>query len=212
MITAYGKPSHPSRPHPHPDRRPGLDAEGPLGYQPDMRRILLYDNNDSFTHNLEHLLAACTGADIVVRPYAEAGRPGQADLVVISPGPGAPGEYPLYGPLLDAGRPVLGICLGMQIINNHFGGRTGRLAGCVHGRAEHIDFLGQRVAVARYHSLAVTRLGKGLRVTARNDTGVPMALQHESLPLLGYQFHPESFLTKTGARFIEHALESLGLA
>lgn len=178
-------------------------------------RILLIDNNDSFTRNLEHLLVSAIGEAVVhVEPYArlDALAPAEADLVVISPGPGAPSDYPGYERVTAAGRPVLGICLGMQILNALRGGDTGRLEGCVHGKTDVIAWQGEPLTVARYHSLAVTRLGRGLEVLAENDHGVPMALGSRPDRLLGYQFHPESFLTPDGGRFIHDGLDYLGLS
>lgn len=180
-------------------------------------RILLVDNEDSFTRNLEHLLAISTGSAPEVLPYArfEAGQAWGRDLLVISPGPGHPREYPAYAPLFaepgPGGRdtPVLGVCLGMQILNDCFGGTTERLPGCVHGRAEEIGFLGRRERVARYHSLHTARLGRGLEAFAATDQGLVMALRHRERPFLGYQFHPESFLTTNGETFIRHALDQL---
>ena len=251
-------------------------------------RILLADNNDSFTRNLEHCLYAATGHTPQVVPYASlihttghtpvpakdcAGHPANArtgnvhfchpqnhmvhtncaghgatqlpvspkldqanqpdgsfvpsyapsnyDLIVISPGPGHPCEYTGYGQYIDSGVPVLGICMGLQIINQHFGGETARLAGCVHGKAENITFTlntGKKKrtkptkrTVARYHSLYLSRLGKNLRTFAENANGVPMAVQHISRPIAGYQFHPESFLTDDGVWYIRHALTIFGL-
>jgi len=177
-------------------------------------RILLLDNDDSFTRNLEHLLVAEIGAVPQVLPHSRLGevRPAEWDLAVLSPGPGSPQDYPGYGPLLDSGLPVLGVCLGLQIINVHLGGDTGRLSACVHGRTEDIHFAGQPRTVARYHSLHLSRLGEGLEVLAVNRDGVPMAACHSSRPLMGYQFHPESFLTPDGGYFIRYALTRLGLS
>jgi len=177
-------------------------------------RILLVDNADSFTRNLEHLLlATLPGAAVGMTPYIRLAQvdPADFDLVVISPGPGRPEDYPAYARVFAAGRPVLGVCLGMQIINQWRGGRTAPLPGCVHGRAEAIDWAGQRRLVARYHSLAVTEAGRGLAVLARNDAGVIMALGSQALGLIGYQFHPESFMTPEGGTFVVHALDFLGL-
>lgn len=174
-------------------------------------RILLADNADSFTWNLEHLLALAFHARVEVAPYPPASACG-FDLLAISPGPGHPGEYPAYGPLLDSGVPVLGICLGMQIINEHFGGTTDRLPGCVHGRAEAIALGDRTLAVARYHSLHTAALGQGLEVLAVNAAGVVMALAHATRPLAGFQFHPESFLTEDGEHCLAFAARRLGLA
>ncbi|GFM38484.1 aminodeoxychorismate/anthranilate synthase component II [Desulfovibrio psychrotolerans] len=155
-------------------------------------RILLADNNDSFTRNLEHLLVAATGGQVQVVPYArlrdirrnggpdcwpdswpESRTGTRPDLVVISPGPGHPREYPAYADIIDSGVPVLGICMGMQVLNHHFGGETARLpahpqngAGGVHGKQARIVMEGRGRRVARYHSLHCSRLGQGLRVIA----------------------------------------------
>jgi len=231
-------------------------------------RILLADNHDSFTRNLEHLLVAATGCVPMVVPVDRLEEvtdgwphvPGETNpavrwnLLVISPGPGTPEEYPQYAPLLggeatrvarapcatDEGGdarppavpaaassaapasppcaapcpvpvPVLGICLGLQIINAHFGGVTAPLPGCVHGKPDTLHYAGQVRTVARYHSLHLSAMGAGMRVLARNGQGAVMAARHECLPLLGYQFHPESFLTPDGVWWIRHALHALGL-
>lgn len=206
-------------------------------------RILLADNHDSFTRNLEHLLVAATGhtPDIVPvdRLHEATPPPGGWSLVVISPGPGNPGEYPYYAPFLGGGAtriacdgktapcptscptpgpthgpvtvPVLGICLGLQVINAHFGGVTAPLPGCVHGKTDTVHYEGQTRTVARYHSLHIAVTGAGMRVLARNGQGVVMVARHETLPLMGYQFHPESFLTPDGVWWIRHALHALGL-
>jgi para-aminobenzoate synthetase component 2 len=107
--------------------------------------------------------------------------------------------------LLESGRPVLGICLGMQIMNNHFGGETRELAGCVHGKTDRILFDEKAFTVARYHSLYLHAVSPEFEVIARNGAGIPMAMRHRSRPLIGYQFHPESFLTEKPQEFIAYA-------
>ncbi|MDH4157702.1 MAG: aminodeoxychorismate/anthranilate synthase component II [candidate division Zixibacteria bacterium] len=176
-------------------------------------KILIIDNNDSFTANLEHLLAVTTRSEPEVVPYANLAdsRPAAYDLSVISPGPGWPSDYPGYAPLLDSGTPVLGICLGMQIINEHFGGDTSTLPGCVHGRTDRVVLDGRAFVVARYHSLHLSRVASSLEVIAANPDGVAMAVKHRSRPLLGYQFHPESFLTGDGGCLIDYACRVLDL-
>ncbi|MDC0336430.1 aminodeoxychorismate/anthranilate synthase component II [Pseudodesulfovibrio sp.] len=176
--------------------------------------ILLIDNNDSFTRNLEHLLAtAIAGAMVVVEPYS---RLAELDLtapdcIVISPGPGVPADYPGYERVFEADKPVLGICLGMQIMNEYRGGSTGRLPGCVHGKTDTIFWNDSQRTVARYHSLCVTQVGDGLTILAENSNSVPMSLGSAHGRMLGYQFHPESFLTPDGGAFIHDALSFLNL-
>ena len=173
---------------------------------------LLIDNHDSFTWNLEHLLVGA-GAAVEVMRYGPgafetlAGR----DLVVISPGPGRPAGYPAYRALEGWGGPVLGICLGMQILNELEGGATGRLAGCVHGKAEPTRLWGRDWTVGRYHSLWCVRVADGFDVVGRSDGGLPMALRHRDRPWLGLQFHPESFLSPHGGELARLALDDLGL-
>jgi para-aminobenzoate synthetase component 2 len=176
-------------------------------------KTLLIDNNDSFTNNLEHLLVAATEYAPDIVPYDQLSAMVFDDyhLIVISPGPMTPSDYPAYDQLLAGKTPILGICLGMQIINDYFGGETAQLPGCVHGRSDVIEFENRRVTVARYHSLYVKTVGDGLKVLARNDSGVPMAVKHASRPIAGYQFHPESFLTNEGQFFVNYALDILGL-
>ncbi|MGL1863153.1 MAG: aminodeoxychorismate/anthranilate synthase component II [Pseudodesulfovibrio sp.] len=176
--------------------------------------ILLIDNNDSFTHNLEHLLAtSIAGCRIVVAPYGQLSELDLhwPDLIVISPGPGMPEDYPGYERIFEAEKPVLGVCLGMQIMNEYRGGSTGRLPGCVHGKTYTIDWFGEERMVARYHSLCVTQVGDGLNILAENSASIPMCLGSENDRLLGYQFHPESFLTPDGGAFIHDALKILNL-
>jgi len=172
--------------------------------------ILLIDNYDSFTYNLEHLLALELKAIPRIIQYHELGGEDLAefDLIIISPGPGKPSEYPDYRLLKAISRPVIGICLGMQIINELHGGKTARSKTCVHGKTDSIEFDGRWFEVARYHSLYTSRVAECFEVLAHNADRIPMAIRHRSLPLIGYQFHPESFLTEKGAYFIRYAMRS----
>jgi len=171
-------------------------------------KAVIIDNDDSFTGNLEHLLVESIGSRPLVVPYSHLGTvsPEDYDLAVISAGPGKPSEYPDYASLLESGVPILGICLGMQIINEHFGGETARLPGCMHGKTDWVEFDGRIFTVARYHSLYLRRVADCLEVIAANDAGVPMALRHKTCKIIGYQFHPESFMTPEGAYFVDYAI------
>ena len=174
-------------------------------------KTVIIDNDDSFTGNLEHLLVDSIGSQPLIAPYSylDTVNPEDHDLAVISAGPGKPSEYPEYAALLESGVPVLGICLGMQIINEHFGGETARLPDCVHGKTDRVEFDGRTFTVARYHSLYLRRVADCLETIAVNATGVPMALRHKTRRIIGYQFHPESFMTPEGAYFADYAISFL---
>jgi anthranilate synthase component 2 len=104
----------------------------------------------------------------------------------------------------------------MQCMNEAFGGSTVHAPAPMHGKTSlvHHDGAGlfagapEPLTVARYHSLAITRISDSLKVNARSTDGVPMAVQHVSHPLFGVQFHPESFLTEHGFTLVENFLRS----
>lgn len=177
------------------------------------KRILLVDHQDSFVHTLANYLRQ-TGAEVVT---LRAGFPTRAmdelapDLVVLSPGPGSPKDFDVSGTLaavMARKLPVFGVCLGLQGMVEHFGGKLGVLDYPVHGKRSEIrvtggalfDGLPRAFRAGRYHSLYAIReaLPAELRVTAESDDGVIMAIEHASLPLAAVQFHPESILTLDG--------------
>jgi para-aminobenzoate synthetase/4-amino-4-deoxychorismate lyase len=197
-------------------KRPGVGARmGERGSERARRGsrplVVLVDNYDSFTYNLAHLLAGAGAAVEVVRndEVDVAGVAGLGpDGIVISPGPCTPAEAGISVDVvraLGAGTPVLGICLGHQVIAVAYGGSVIRAVEPAHGYASMVSHDGDgvlaglpaRFPAARYHSLAVDEgsLPPALRVTARLDDGLVMGLRHASHPVEGLQFHPESILT-----------------
>lgn len=184
------------------------------------RQLLVIDNYDSFTFNLVQMFRRYELEILVVRSdkidLAEVRRR-EPDYVVISPGPKAPASAGISVELIRALHrelPILGVCLGMQCINEAFGGVTVRAPLPVHGKTSRVTHTGAGLfaqvptpfRVARYHSLAVSGLSPELEVSATSDDGVVMAIQHKSTPLAGVQFHPESFLTEHGFKLIENFL------
>ncbi len=182
-----------------------------------MKRVLLIDNYDSFTHNLYQLLGEL-GAEVrVVRNDAidvDEAVEYAPTHVVLSPGPGHPArerDFGICGPLIDAlgpTIPLLGVCLGHQGIAHRLGGQVTRASRIMHGKVDRVrhdgtglfDGLEPELEVMRYHSFAVhpDSLPDDLRVTATSDDGTIMALAHRTWPVFGVQFHPESIGTPQG--------------
>lgn len=180
-------------------------------------RILLLDNYDSFTWNLHHLLEPHAAVDVMLNDRITVDQAAAYDRIVISPGPGLPNEAGITMELIRRLRtthPILGVCLGMQAIAEVYGGRLFNLGMVKHGVAEPcivqepcdplFTGLPVRFEVGLYHSWAAEEgtLPPDLRVTARNEDGVIMALRSTVDDVCGVQFHPESILTPMGAAII----------
>ena len=187
-------------------------------------RILLFDNHDSFTWNLAHEIERVDQSVVVEVKTAEQ-LPSinevpelikGYDAVVLSPGPGMPVEAEMLMEVLDIsieeGKPVLGICLGLQAIVEHFGGELDNLEEVLHGRVTQMVWVGEGdpqgvfsmvefpCTVGHYHSWVANEetLPEVLKVETSNEEGMIMAICHRTLPIRGFQFHPESILTPDG--------------
>jgi anthranilate synthase component 2 len=183
--------------------------------------LLVLDNYDSFTFNLVQMFRVYPLAVSVIRAdkiTVEEVRESRPDYIVVSPGPKDPAAAGISVPLisrLHTEFPILGVCLGMQSMNEAFGGVTVRAPSPMHGKTDVVHHEGKGlfeglpnpVKVARYHSLAVTNIHPDLEITARTPDGVVMGLSHRVHALHGVQFHPESFLTEHGFAMIENFLK-----
>ena len=187
--------------------------------------ILVIDNYDSFTFNLVHYLMEL-GAEVRVErndalTAAEALRTG-AQAFLISPGPCTPNEagisLDLVAACADAGKPLLGVCLGHQSIGQHFGGKVVR-GGLMHGKTSPVTHdssgvfagLPSPYTATRYHSLIVEDILACLPVNATADDGSVMGFRHESLPRHGVQFHPESIATEHGHPLLANFMAIAGI-
>ena len=187
--------------------------------------ILVIDNYDSFTFNLVHYLMEL-GAEVRVErndalTAGEALRTG-AQAFLISPGPCTPNEagisLDLVAACADAGKPLLGVCLGHQSIGQHFGGKVVR-GGLMHGKTSPVTHdssgvfagLPSPYTATRYHSLIVEDIPACLPVNATADDGSVMGFRHESLPIHGVQFHPESIATEHGHALLANFMAIAGI-
>jgi anthranilate synthase/aminodeoxychorismate synthase-like glutamine amidotransferase len=186
------------------------------------RRVLLVDHHDSFVHNLGRYFELLGCRVAITRPGVLPGISQVSesfDLVVLSPGPCGPQNVPSSIELvreLVGKMPILGVCLGHQIIAEAFGGRTVRAQDPVHGRVSMVwhdgkkEFLGisNPFVAGRYHSLIVDphSVRGDLEVSAWTDQQIPMAVRHRRYPIVGWQFHPESILTPLGLDLVRQFL------
>lgn len=189
-----------------------------------MATLLVIDNYDSFTYNLVQMFMRYD-LDIQVhrsdRISPDRVTDASPDYVLISPGPKDPEHAGISKSLIrefSPTIPIMGVCLGLQCINEVFGGRTVRAPVPMHGKTSRVYHRQETLfsgmpcpfRAARYHSLAVqpsaAGLQKHLTVTARTADGTIMGLSHRRYPLHGVQFHPESFLTEHGFTLVENFL------
>lgn len=185
-----------------------------------MTKLLVIDNYDSFTYNLVQMFMDYDLEIIVYRADKLSLKDTETiepDYILISPGPKDPSHTGISIPLIDRYHkeiPVLGVCLGMQCINELFGGYTVRAPVPMHGKTSIISHSGNGIfrnlppefSAARYHSLMVKPANGYLDITSKSDDDVIMGLSHPEYPLHGVQFHPESFLTEHGSTIIQNFL------
>ena len=195
-----------------------------------MTRILVIDNYDSFVYTLNGYLMELGAETDVLRndafaPEEAAERLSHYDGVLISPGPGKPSNAGVSIAIVEAAlaarTPLFGVCLGHQAIAEAFGATVTNADELMHGKTSVIthddstffEGVPQPFTATRYHSLAVvdSTVPKELIVTSRTQGGVIMGLRHESAPIVGVQFHPESVLTEGGYQMLGNWLAEAGL-
>jgi anthranilate synthase component 2 len=191
-------------------------------------KILVFDNYDSFTYNLVHLVEKITHSKVSIFRNDELPmeKVKEYDKIILSPGPGIPSEAGMLLPLIKeyaASKSILGVCLGHQAIGEAFGGTLTNLTTVYHGvatpvtvrseklgvRSELFDGLPDTIEVGRYHSWVIDEKNfpEELEITARDANNYIMALQHIRFDVQGVQFHPESVLTPDGEKMIRNWLQ-----
>lgn len=189
-------------------------------------KILVFDNYDSFTYNLVHLVEKITHTKVDVYRNDEIAleKVKEYDKIILSPGPGIPEEAGMLLPLIKeyaAAKSILGVCLGHQAIGEAFGGKLVNLSTVYHGvatpvkidrtkKAQLFEGFSDTFEAGRYHSwvIAEENFPAALEVTARDENNYIMALQHKKYDVQGVQFHPESVLTPMGEDILKNWLKS----
>ena len=192
-------------------------------------KILVFDNYDSFTYNLVHLIEKITHVKVEVHRNDQIPleKVKEYDKIILSPGPGIPEEAGLLLPLIKEyalSKSILGVCLGHQAIGQAFGGTLVNLSAVYHGVATPVkvktekskvksflfEGLDEVIEVGRYHSWVVSKenFPSELEITAEDESGMIMALQHKTYDIQGVQFHPESVLTPLGESIMHNWLKS----
>ena len=190
-----------------------------------MTKILVVDNYDSFVFNLVQYLQQL-GAEVVVKRNDEvnADSINGFDGVLLSPGPGTPEDagacIEIVNAAIEKQKPLLGVCLGHQVIGVAYGATVSRAPELLHGKTSVVSHSNKSVlenipspfTATRYHSLAIEKdtLPTEIEITGQTESGVVMAIQHKTLPISGVQFHPESVLTEHGYQMIGNWLEICG--
>ena len=185
-----------------------------------MKKIILIDNYDSFTFNLYHYLSSLNVNVDVIRNDKISSKEilkKKYNKIVISPGPGNPdqsGNCLKIVKSLYKKIPILGVCLGHQIIGQVFGSKIIQAKKLMHGKTSKIESfrtgilknLPKSFEATRYHSLIIDKktLSKNLRVTAQTKDGLIMGIMHKKYNIHGVQFHPESIKTTIGIKILKN--------
>ncbi len=182
-------------------------------------KTLIIDNYDSFTYNLVHLVEQFTDLLEVFRnDEIHISEVNKYDQIILSPGPGLPGEAGIMMEVLEkyaSSKKIFGVCLGLQAIAEAFGGNLINLEEVMHGVSSKCSlvnesklFIGMEASIdiGHYHSWAIDPNGvpDNFDITAQNEDDIIMALEHRELSISGVQFHPESVLTPEGKKIIEN--------
>ena len=191
-------------------------------------KILVFDNYDSFTYNLVHLVEKITREKVEVyrNDQIPLEKVKDFDKIILSPGPGIPEEAGLLLQLIKeyaSSKSILGVCLGHQAIGQAFGGELINLSSVFHGVATKIEVrspqsgvrsplfagLPDELEAGRYHSWVVSKenFPNELEITAEDESGMIMGLQHKRYDVQGVQFHPESVLTPMGEEIMRNWLK-----
>lgn len=185
-----------------------------------IKLILVIDNYDSFTFNLVQYIQS-VGEEVEVVRNDEISlqniRDMQPDSILLSPGPGNPDTAGICLSIVKEFHqeiPILGVCLGHQIIAQAFGGKIHKASKPMHGKVDEIIHDGRQIfknisnptPVTRYHSLIVdeSTLPSCLEISAKTENGEIMAIRHKQFPIEGVQFHPEAILTENGLQMIQN--------
>ncbi|MFH1714872.1 MAG: aminodeoxychorismate/anthranilate synthase component II [Elusimicrobiota bacterium] len=186
-----------------------------------MKKILIIDNYDSFTYTIAQYLQFLHSDVKVIKHderISEIIEEWKPDKLVISPGPKNPANAGYCMETVENYKtklPILGICLGMQIINEVFGGKTKQYKSPKHGKTSKITHNAKDIfkniptpfLAARYHSLMTDNIKDCIEITATaEEDGIPMGIRHRKYPIFGLQFHPESFLTQYGYELLNNFL------
>mgnify|MGYP001244788646 CR=1 FL=1 len=180
-------------------------------------RVLIIDNNDSFTYNLKHYVEQFASQVVVFRgskidlDYID-----KFDKIILSPGPGLPNEHPILNQVLDRyynKKPILGICLGHQAIAEFFNADLVNLVRVKHGVTSIVKHfnncllfkgISENFKIGHYHSWVVSKINfpDELTITSLNNEGIITSLNHKKYDIKAIQFHPESILTENGLQLI----------